>query len=149
MRGVDTFFRVLPLCRGEELSALGVGVSHLGDLALRAEVTLGLAVTVKAPPHVEGLGESDLDHLVDTPVTRLTTYTCLDMSAVLKVGIIWSLVDPHPLNGFVGDPAFTYYAELRAVCLDHAVTVHAGLGRRDPSRTGVFNASVAIATVNT
>ena len=43
---------------------------HIGDLTLRSDVRLGVAVALEAPLHRDRLDDPDRLHLVDAAVTR-------------------------------------------------------------------------------
>jgi len=109
LRRIDALFGLFTFGSREEFRALLIGITHRGHFALRAKVILGLTVTVETPRHVKRLREANFDHLVDATMAGFTSYTGLNVSAVLEIGIVGSFVDTYPFDRLVIYPALSYY----------------------------------------
>ena len=84
-------------------------------------------------------------HLVDVTVARLAGHPSVDVCGVVKVDVIWRLVDAYPLDWFLHSPLdrrvifihthrSTEWRKLRASLLNMLVTVPTGIGRGHSSR---------------
>lgn len=81
-------------------------------------------------------------------MTTDTTDTPVDMNAVVKIGKIGNVVNPHPLDRATAAPAFTYRSQFFTLRFDKSMTVHAGLGWRNAGDCGPFDVDMAIAAIN-
>ena len=76
---------------------------------------LGLTVTIEAPPHAERLVLEHNLHVVDPAVTRYAADTALNVRRMVKVHVVWKVVDANPLDRLSTFPACAYRRELIAL----------------------------------
>ena len=76
---------------------------------------LWLTVTIEAPPHAERLVLEHNLHVVDPTVTRHAADTALNVCSVVKVYVVWKVVDANPLDRFSTFPACANRRELIAL----------------------------------
>jgi len=108
---------------------------HIEDLIARPQSSLGIAMTIQTPLHLEVGSLENQWHLVDLSVTRRTADTFVDVNAVIEIDEIGEAMHSHPLDGFVGTEAFAHRLEIADIVEKHGMTIHAGLGWRN-SRGG-------------
>src|SRR5688572_28813697 len=82
-------------------------------------------------------------------MTRGTPDTFLYVNAVIEVGVIWQVVYPDPLDGFVVPEAGANGFELGALSPDLLVATHARFSCRQTRTRSGFNSGVTVATVKT
>jgi hypothetical protein len=82
-------------------------------------------------------------------MTRGTPDTFLYVNAVIEVGVVWQVVYPDPLDGFVFPQAGADWFEISALSPDLLVTTHAGFSCRQARSRRGFNSSVTVAAVKT
>jgi len=78
---------------------------EIGNLRRRAKKLLRIAMAVETPAHAERLFVPHYGHLVDLTVTAHATHSATDMHAVVKIDVVWCLVDPDPGDGLTTGPA--------------------------------------------
>ncbi len=122
-----------------------VEVSHLRQ---RADVSSGVAVTIKTPRHGVRLRVINHVHLIDLPVATDTADSPVHVDRVIKVNVFRGFVDLDPLDRLPGLPRLANQGELGTVLLNLRVTVHADLSRGDIGVGGGLNERVAIAAVH-
>ena len=71
---------------------------HVEDSLLRAQEPFRLAMTLQSPLHLQCRGRKRDRHLIDSAVTRRTTYAFVYVNAVIKVSVVRQVVNPEPLN---------------------------------------------------
>ena len=109
---------------------------------------LGVAVTIQAPTHAQGLDLMHLDHLVDAAVTVDATNTCTHVDAVIKVRVFREHVDLDPRDRNVGAVAFANNCQQWAVLFDLGMATHAGLCGGDSGVRRLLDGVVAVAAVH-
>ncbi len=82
-------------------------------------------------------------------MTRGTPDTFLYVNAVIEVGVVWQVVYPDPLNGFVVPEAGANWFEIGALSPDLLVTTHARFSCRQTCSRRGFNRGVTVAAVET
>ena len=105
-------------------------------------------MTLEAPFHLKRRGLPGEGHQIDAPVTSRASHAFVHMNAVIEIDEVGQVIDAGPFNGFAGTPALAYGFEVRAVCPDLRVTVHARFGGRDPGISKFLDRSVAIAAID-
>ena len=125
-----------------------------------ANVTLWVAVAIKAPLHRHRLDLSHDFHLVNSTVTGNATDTLVDVSTVVEVNEVWQVMDSLPRNRIAGFQALANKLKVRVLCVDHAqcsavgcrsvsaMAVAARCCRRHRCMTGFFNRVMAVAAVH-
>ena len=87
-------------------------------------------------------------HLVDLAVTGGAADAAVKMNAVIKLGVIWNIVDSHPLDRFTCFPTSPNRLQQRRVGQHLRVTGHTGFGGRNPGKGGVLNRGVTVDTLD-
>ncbi len=123
-------------------------VPHGGDLAHRAQVLLGRAVTIQAPRHVERFGLKHHVHAIDATVAGLAPHPRVHVEAVVEVDEVGRVMDAHPRHRGSGGEALTHRNQAGAVGLDLGVAVHAGLRGGYHGHRGPLHSDVAVAAVH-
>src|SRR6185503_787146 len=123
-------------------------ISHREDLFARANVVLGIAVTVDTPFHLERVLLPHERHLIDAPMAGLAAHPLLHVDAVIEVHEVRQVVDADPLHRLVFAEAGAHRLEDRRRLPDLRVAVHARLRGRDPGEGRGLNRCVAIPAVN-
>ena len=59
--------------------------THIGDLIVRAQILLRIAVTIETPAHGQLFGLKHKRHLIDLPVTRRAANTLIHVNAVIEI----------------------------------------------------------------
>jgi hypothetical protein len=117
------------------------------DLIEGTQVLLGVAMTVKAPAHLQGLTLPSYRHLADWAVTGRTANALGNMNAVIEIDVIWQVVDSGPLDGSVVLEAVPDGCQDSRVRPYLRVARHASLRRWNPSEGCIFNRCVAVTTI--
>ena len=105
-------------------------------------------MTLEAPLHLKRSRLIGKRHQIDAPVTSRASDTLVHMDAVIEIDEVGQVINAGPFEGFAGAPALAYGFEVRAVCPDLRVTVHARFGGRNPGISKFFNRSVTIAAID-
>src|SRR5580704_10072683 len=113
---------------------------HVGDLALRAQVRIGIAMAVEAPLHRERRDGVDAAHRIDAPVAFDAAHAVRDVRRVIEVDEPGELVNPPPADRAVVEPARSYQLEATRFLPYLGMAVHAHRRRRHPRvrRSGRF-----------
>src|SRR4030095_16673292 len=82
--------------RSEQLSVLGWGPLHVGDLRDRAPVGIRVSMAVETPTHTERRHQRDLFHLVDAAMTGDAPDAPGQVRAMVEIGEIGKVVDANP-----------------------------------------------------
>ena len=120
----------------------------IGDFLRRTKMGGGVAMTVKAEGHAEGLGLVNFVHVVDVAVAFHATDAAVYVDGVVEIDVVREFVNLHPGNGLAGLVTVTNYSELGIVLEHHAVAVHADRTGRNVGIPGFFNGIVAIAAIH-
>ena len=132
---------------------------HLRDVLLRSQMWIWIPMTIETPGHRERFYLTNDIHLVDSSVARHATHAAIHMGAVVKVNIVWKIVDSGPFHGFTGRLTLSNRQQFLAVGVDRrvfncpiwirgAVTVHTGLRCRHGGVSGFVNGRVTISTIH-
>ena len=105
-------------------------------------------MAIEAETHAQGLGLTNLIHLVDPSVTFHTTDAAGDMDGMVEINVIRGDVNLHPGNGGVIGGAFANDGQARIVFQDLIVAVHAGGSRGNIGHPGFIHVAVAVTTVD-
>lgn len=141
---------------------LGV-VVEVVDLLERTKVLLRLAVTIEAEAHGVTLSMIDRLHFVHVTVAALTGNAAVDVSGVVEIDIVWSAVNPNPLDRLAFDllPIFiqnrlvidvdphriTKWSQLGIPLLHVLVAVPTSIGTRNIGVARMLHKTVAIPTI--
>jgi hypothetical protein len=143
---------------------LGI-VVEVKDLLERTKVLLGGAVTLETPSHRVTLGMVNFLHFVDLAVAAHAGNSAIEVSRVVEVDVIRSLVDADPFDGlavdrvstgvhdrtvkFIDPHGRTKSCELGRAFLNVLVTIPASVCGRHVRVTGMLNKAVAVTAIQT
>ena len=80
-------------------------------------------------------------------MTRRTPDTLFYVNAVIEVGVVWQVVYPDPLDGFIVPETGADWFEIGALSPDLLVTTHARFSCRQTRARSGFNSGVTVAAV--
>src|SRR4029077_18075031 len=123
-------------------------IAHIKNLVARAQIFLGVPMTVQAPLHLQRFLLVHEWHLIDRTVAGVASHTLVDVNAVIEKYEVGKLVDAGPLQGFAAAKAGAHRLQQLGVGPDLRMTVHAGLGGRNAGKTRSLDRGVAIAAVD-
>lgn len=106
-----------------------------------------ITVAVETPTHGEGFHLSDFFHRPRVAMAFNTSHSGTQMCGMIEIGVIWQLVDTHPVDWLTCVPALAHQRQLRAVGCNLAVTIHARCCWRDIGMARFFYLTVTIAAV--
>src|SRR5574337_118738 len=86
-------------------------VNGIENVFLWPDITLGMFMTVNAPPHVEGVFPPCDRHLAKLPVTRRATNSLADMNAVIEIDKVGQGVDLVPQDRLIGAVAGPHWLQ--------------------------------------
>jgi hypothetical protein len=129
------------------LIAVGL-VVHIENLIARAHVLLRVPVTIEAPFHQQRSLLRDRLHFIDLAMTARAANSLAHVNAVIEINKIGQPVHTLPFDRFARPVAFADRFEHGATDPDLRVAVHAGFGRRNAGKGGIFHRGVAIATID-
>ena len=104
---------------------------HIENFFARTHVFLGFPVTFQAPFHIEGVHFPHQRHLIDLPVTGLTSDAFVDVNAVIEIDKIGEVVNANPLYGITRAITFADGFEKGAFRPNLRMAGHAGFNRGD------------------
>ena len=86
-------------------------------------------MAIETPGHRERFYLTNDIHLVDSSVARYATYAAIHVGAVVKVNVVWKIVDSCPFHSFTGRLTLSNRQQLVAVvrigrCRASAARVH-------------------------
>jgi hypothetical protein len=138
-------------------------VVEIKDLLKRTKVLLGGAVTLETPSHRVTLRMVNFLHFVDLTVAAHAGNPAIEVSRVVEVNVIRSLVDADPLYGlavdrvssgvhdramkFIDPHGRTKGSELWRTFFNVLVTIPAGVCGRHIRVTGMLNKAVAVTAI--
>ena len=105
-------------------------------------------MATQAPLHLERRVLIHNGHLVDLTMTSVTADALGHVDAVIEINEIGERIDARPLQRFARAVAGTDWLKQLRIRPDLRVAVHAGLGRRDPRKTGNFHGGVAVTAID-
>src|SRR5206468_9032347 len=114
----------------------------------RADVPLGIPMTLDAPFHLERLLLPHQRHAIDRTVAGRASDPFVHVNAVVKVDEIGQIVDARPLDRSAGPEALAHRLEERTVRKDLRVTVHAGARRGNAGERRILNRRVTVAAID-
>ncbi len=123
------------------------GPGHVGDLAGRSQMIIGITMTGETPAHAERFLLSHHFHFCDVTMTAGTTDTHIDVCGVIKIDIVRRLVDADPFQGGSILETFPDQGQLFAVRFDHVMTIHTGFCRGNPGDRRCLHTGVTKTTV--
>jgi hypothetical protein len=121
---------------------------HIGDLIVRAQILLRVAMAIEAPLHGQRLGLKHEGHLVDLAVAGGATDTLIHVDAVIEIYEIRQPVDLYPRNRFIGAVALAHWFKISGILKQNRMAIHTGLGRGNSGLRGSFDPAVTVATVD-
>jgi len=86
-------------------------------------------------------------HLIDSAVAGRAAHSFVDVNAVIEIDEVGQIVHALPDDRLTGAPAFADRLQIRAVCKELRVTVHARLCRRYSGKRRFFDRRMAIAAI--
>src|SRR5262249_42133339 len=92
--------------------------------------SLRRAMTFETPFHLQRCRLVSNRHLVNPAVTGCATYPFVYVNAVIEIGVIRQIVYADPFDWFAGAKARAHRFQIRAVCPNLLVTIHASVSRR-------------------
>jgi hypothetical protein len=104
-------------------------------------------MTFEAPFHIQRRHLISQRHQIDSPVTSRTPDAFVHVNAVIEIDKIGKVVNSRPLDRLARAPALSDRFQIRAVCPDLRMAIHAGPGRRNPGEGEPLNSSVTIAAI--
>ena len=116
-------------------------------------------MAIETPGHRERFYLTNDIHLVDSSVARYATYAAIHVGAVVKVNVVWKIVDSCPFHSFTGRLTLSNRQQLVAVGVNRrvfnrpiwirgAVTVHTGLRCRHRGVGCFVNGRVTVSTIH-
>ena len=123
-------------------------ITHIEDLISVPQIFFRSTMAVQAPLHLQRRGVVHQRHPVHRPMTGIAAHTFVDMNAVIEIGKVGQIVHPGPNQRLTTAIAFPDWFQQWRIRPNLSVTVHAGLGRRDPGKAGSFNRSMTVEAIN-
>ena len=105
-------------------------------------------MAVQAPFHLQRRLVVHQWHAVHRTVTSIAPNPFGDVNAVVEVNEVRQIVYTRPNQRLPRTIAFPYGFQQGSVAPDLRVAVHAGLGGRNPGKTGNLNGSVTITAID-
>ena len=87
-------------------------------------------MALQAPSHRVSLIVVNDIHFRNIPVATDARDATIDVHGVVKIDVVWSLVDLDPLDRFPGLPRVAHRLQLGVLRLNLRMAVHTGLSRR-------------------
>ncbi len=89
----------------------------------------------------------DNGHLINSTVAGDTSYARIDVTAVVKIDIIWKFVNLNPLHWFIFIVAFLQFLNVGAVGFDNFMTIHTDFCRGNGCCRSSFYIDMTISAV--
>jgi len=124
---------------GYRIAGHGRLILHIEHLIARPKILARIAMATEAPLHLKRSILIHQRHLVDWTMTGVAAHALGDVDAVIEKDEVGELVHSRPLKRLAGTIARANRLEKFGICPNLRVAVHAGLRRRNPGETRVFN----------
>ena len=121
---------------------------HVKDFLFRPQVVLRMAMTIKAPFHLQRLRLRHDRHLIDAPVTSRATDTLVHMNRMIEISEVRQVMHAHPFQRSSRFVAVTDWFEIWTVGPNLFVAIHADGRRRHARRGGRLDRSVTVTAID-
>ena len=105
-------------------------------------------MTLQTPFHLQRCRLRHDGHLIDAAVTGRATDAFVHMNRVIEVSEVGQVVNADPFQRLAALETCAHRFEIRTICPDLFVAVHADGGRRHSGRRCCLNRRVAITAIN-
>ena len=124
------------------------GPLHVENLFFWTHEAFGIAMTIKAPFHLQRRRLIRNRHLIDAAMTSGATDPFVYVDTVIEKRIVRQVVYSDPLDRFTGPQACAHRFEIGTVSPDLLVTVHARFRRRHAGGRRLLHRRMAITTID-
>lgn len=104
-------------------------------------------MTLHAPLHLQRCHLIHQRHVVHLPVAGGAADAFVDVYAVVEIGEVRQVVNPHPLDWLVVAQRCAHRFKIRTVSPDLRVAVHTGLRRRQSGRSRGLHTRMTVAAI--
>ena len=123
-------------------------VMQVENFRSRAQRTLGIAVTLQTPLHLEARVLPHKRHFIDCTMTTRTTDAFVHVDGMIEIDKARKAMNAIPDNRLVLAPTVAHRLKHFRICPDLRMTRHADLCRRHSRERRVFHRRVAIPAVD-